>query len=90
VLLSWGAGHRACIDQTRIAVVDIAAMLKRGQSAHEMLLAYPFLNLAQGQAAISYYYESTDEIEVELAEEGWEAEHERRTSEREGWPFLKR
>jgi uncharacterized protein (DUF433 family) len=78
-------GGRACIDHTRIAVVDIAAMLKRGQSADEMLMAYPSLNLAQVYAAISYYYESTAEIEVELAEdESWEAEHERLRSEHEG------
>jgi uncharacterized protein (DUF433 family) len=75
-------GGHACIDQTRIAVVDIAAMLKRGQSAQEMLLAYPSLNLAQVHAAISYYYENTDEIEAELAEdEGWEEAHERQKSE---------
>jgi uncharacterized protein (DUF433 family) len=75
-------GGRACIDQTRVAVMDIAAMLKRGQSAQEMLLAYPSLNLAQVHAAISYYYENTGEIEAELAEdEGWEAEHERQKSE---------
>jgi uncharacterized protein (DUF433 family) len=84
-------GGRACVDDTRIAVVDIAALLKRGQSAQEMLLAYPSLNLAQVHAAISYYYQRTDEIEAELAEdEGWAAEHERRRSEHEGGPLSRR
>ena len=35
-------GGRPCIDDTRIAVVDIVAMLKQGKSAEQMLLAeYP-------------------------------------------------
>jgi uncharacterized protein (DUF433 family) len=72
-------GGRACIDETRIAVVDIVAMLKAGTSAEEMLLAYPALNLAQIHAAISYYYENNSEIEAELGEDsGSEEEHERR------------
>jgi uncharacterized protein (DUF433 family) len=75
-------GGRACIDRTRIAVVDIVALLKRGQTPEQMLLAYPSLNLAQLHAAISYYYENQDEIEAELAEdEGWEKDHERRKAE---------
>jgi uncharacterized protein (DUF433 family) len=75
-------GGRACIDETRIAVVDIVAMLKVGKSAEEMLLAYPSLNLAQVQAAISYYYENNNEIEAELTEDsGSEEEHERRKAE---------
>ena len=75
-------GGRACIDQTRIAVVDLVAMLKGGQSPEQMLVAYPSLNLARVSAAISYYYEHNDEIEAELAEdEGWEQDHERRKAE---------
>jgi hypothetical protein len=37
-------GGRACIDDTRIAVVDIVAMLKQGKPAEQMLLAYSSLN----------------------------------------------
>ena len=75
-------GGRACIDDTRIAVVDIVAMLKQGKPAEQMLPAYPSLNLAQVHAAISYYCENKDEIEAELAEDdGWEEEHERRKAE---------
>jgi uncharacterized protein (DUF433 family) len=75
-------GGRACIDQTRIAVVDIAGMLEQGKSPDEMLVAYPSLNLAQIHAALSYYYENKDEIEAELTEDGgWGDEHERRKAE---------
>lgn len=75
-------GSRACIDQTRIAVVDVVALLKQGKSDEQMREAYPSLNLAQVHAAISYYYENKDEIEAELAEdEGWEEENERRKAE---------
>jgi len=75
-------GGRACIDQTRIAVIDVVAMLKAGKPPEQMLVAYPSLNLAQVHAAISYYYENKDEIEAELAEDvGWEQDHERRKAE---------
>ena len=75
-------GGRACIDQTRIAVVDIVALLKQGKSDEQMRVVYPSLNLAHIHAAISYFYENMDEIEAELAEdEGWEEDHERRKAE---------
>jgi uncharacterized protein (DUF433 family) len=75
-------GGRACIDETRIAVVDIVAMLPQGKSFEQMLLAYPSLDVAQVHAAVSYYYANKDEIEAELAEDdGWEEEHERRRTE---------
>jgi uncharacterized protein (DUF433 family) len=77
-------GGRPCIDDTRVAVVDIVAMLKQHNSAEQMLLAYPSLNLAQIHAAISYYYENQKEIEAELAEDdGWEEEHYARMSARD-------
>jgi uncharacterized protein (DUF433 family) len=75
-------GGRACIDDTRIAVVDVAAILKQGRPPEQILLSYPSLSLAQVYAAISYYYENKNEIEAELAEdEGWDEEHERRKAE---------
>lgn len=75
-------GGRACVDATRIAVVDIVAMLKAGKSPEQMLVEYPSLSLAQIHAAISYYYENKSEIEAELAEDdGWEQDHERRKAE---------
>jgi len=75
-------GGKACIDNTRIAVVDIAALLEAGKTPDEMLVAYPSLSEAQLHAAISYYYENREEIEaISAADEIAEAEHERRRAE---------
>jgi uncharacterized protein (DUF433 family) len=75
-------GGKACIDDTRIAVADIVALLKAGKIPTEMLAAYPSLNLAQVHAAISYYYENRDEIEATFAKDDEaETEHERRRAE---------
>ncbi len=75
-------GGRACIDDTRIAVVDIAAILRQGTPPEQIILSYPSLNLAQVYAAISYYYENRNEVEAEIAEdEGWDEEHGRRKGE---------
>jgi uncharacterized protein (DUF433 family) len=75
-------GGRACIDDTRIAVVDVVALLKQGRTVEQMGLAYPSLNLAQIHAAISYYYEHKDDVDAEIVEDdGWEDEHERRKAE---------
>lgn len=75
-------GGKACIDDTRITVADIAALLEADKTTEEMLVAYPSLNLAQVHAAISYYYENRDEVEAIFAEDdAAEAEHERRRAE---------
>ena len=75
-------GGKACIDDTRIAVVDIAALLEADKTVDEMLVAYPSLNKAQIHAAISYYYENREEIEaIFAADELAEAEYERRRAE---------
>jgi uncharacterized protein (DUF433 family) len=71
-------GGKACIDGTRIRVMDIVSLQRRGQSPAEMREAYPSLNLAQIHAALSYYYEHSDEIEASFEEDRtWESEHER-------------
>jgi uncharacterized protein (DUF433 family) len=62
-------GGRACIDGTRIRVLDIASLQRQGLSPERMLEAYPSLNLAQVHAALSYYYENTGEIERALQED---------------------
>jgi uncharacterized protein (DUF433 family) len=75
-------GGKACIDNTRITVADIAALLKAGKTTDEMLVAYPSLNKAQVHAAISYCYENREEIEAVFAQdEAAEAEHERRQAD---------
>lgn len=74
---------RACIDGTRIAVIDIVSLLREGCSPEEMVdvFATP-LGLAQLYAALAYYYDNTGEIEASFAEsEKWEAEYERERAE---------
>jgi uncharacterized protein (DUF433 family) len=73
---------KACIDNTRIAVADVVALLKAGKAPDEMRVAYPCLSLAQIHAAISYYYDHPDEIEATFAEDdAAAAEHERRRAD---------
>jgi len=75
-------GGRACIDDTRISVVDVVALLKEGLVDQQIVERYPSLNLAQVHAAISYYYENREEMEADLAEDdNAEAEHERRKAD---------
>jgi len=62
-------GGRACIDGTRIRVVDIACLQREGYTPDKMLEVYPSLNLAQLHAALSYYYENPQEIESALQED---------------------
>jgi uncharacterized protein (DUF433 family) len=75
-------GGKACIDDTRIAVADVVALLKQGLADQQIVERHPFLNLAQVHAAISYYYDNRDELEADLAEDDdAEVEHERRKAE---------
>lgn len=75
-------GGKACIDSTRIAVVDVVAVLKTGKPVEQILVAYPDLSLAQTHAALAYYYDHQKEVEAELAEDDdAEQEHERRRAE---------
>jgi uncharacterized protein (DUF433 family) len=62
-------GGRACIDGTRIRVVDIACLQRGDYTPERMLEVYPSLNLAQIHAALSYYYENPPEIESALEED---------------------
>lgn len=82
---------KACIEGTRIAVVDIVALLHRGMRPEEMLDYYMRpLTLAQVHAALTYYYDHTEEIEAyferaAMAEADFEAkraEYLRRPAER--------
>ncbi len=75
-------GGKACIDDTRIAVVDVVALLDQRLGDQQIVERYPCLNLAQVHAAISYYYENRAELEADLAEDDdAEQEHERRKAE---------
>lgn len=62
-------GGRACIDGTRIRVLDIVCLQRQGDAPEKMLEVYPSLNLAQVHAALSYYYENPREIESALEED---------------------
>jgi uncharacterized protein (DUF433 family) len=70
---------RACIDDTRIRVLDIVQLLHEGRKPEEMLNTFAVpLTLAQVHAALAYYYDHPQEIEEAYREsEHWEAEYER-------------
>jgi uncharacterized protein (DUF433 family) len=70
------------IDNTRVRVKNVVALLQEGKTPEEMLVQYPGLNLAQIHAALLYYYDHSAEIEAALAEEEqWEAQHEQLKAE---------
>jgi uncharacterized protein (DUF433 family) len=76
-------GGRACIDDTRIRVIDIVQLLHEGRRPEEMLdvFAVP-LTLAQVHAALAYYYDHPQEVEEAYRDgERWEAEYERDRAE---------
>ncbi len=63
-------GGRACIDWTRIAVIDIVQALSEGKTPQEIRDLFSVqLSLAQVHAALTYYYDRKDEIEAEFAED---------------------
>ena len=75
-------GGKACIDGTRIRVVDIVSLKRQGYAAEKMIEAYPSLNLAQVYTALSYSYEHPEEVEASFEEDrSWETEHERAKAE---------
>ena len=58
-------GGKACVEGTRIAVVDIVLLHKRGHHPEEMLDYYVRpLTLAQVHSALLYYYDHPEEIEA--------------------------
>jgi uncharacterized protein (DUF433 family) len=76
-------GGRACIDRTRIAVMDIVQAQSEGKTPQEIQDLFAVqLSLAQVHAALAYYYDHKDEIEAEFAEEdGFEEQIERERAE---------
>jgi uncharacterized protein (DUF433 family) len=68
-------GGEPCIRGTRIPVWVLAAMHKQGDTAEEILEAYPNLSAAQVYAAMSYYYEHRAEVDAVIAAQN--AEHDR-------------
>jgi uncharacterized protein (DUF433 family) len=74
-------GGKACIDGTRIRVMDIVALEREGYAPEKMLNVFAIpLTLGQVHAALTYYYDHKDEIEVsfiEAHESGIESERKR-------------
>ncbi len=62
-------GGKACIGGTRIRVLDIVGLRRRGFEPEEMLRMYAApLTLAQVHAALAYYYDHPEEIEASIRE----------------------
>jgi len=76
-------GGKACIDGTRIRVMDIVALEREGYVPEKMLNVFAVpLTLGQVYGALAYYYDHKDEIEVSFAEqEQGEKESERKRAE---------
>ena len=77
-------GGKATIDGTRVRVMDIVALHKRGMAPEQMLEYYSSrpLTLSEVHAALTYYYDHPDEIEASFAEDReWEADYELRKAE---------
>jgi uncharacterized protein (DUF433 family) len=63
-------GGKACIDGTRIRVMDIVGLDRRGMKPEDMRGMYGVpLSLAEIYAALTYYYDHKDEIETSFAED---------------------
>lgn len=60
-------GGEPCIRGTRIPVWVLAAIHKQGDTAEEILDAYPNLGAAQVYAALSYYYEHRAAVDATIA-----------------------
>ena len=61
-------GGKACIEATRIRVLDIACAAEHlALSPDEICDQYPELTLAQVHSALAYYYDHRDEIQADMA-----------------------
>ena len=77
-------GGKACIDGTRIRVMDIVALQSNGHTVEEMLEHFDSrpLTPAEVYSALAYYHDHREEIEASFAaEEKAEAEHETKKAE---------
>ena len=76
-------GGNACIDRTRIRVMDVVCLLNEGHAPEQMLDVFSVsLTLGQVHAALAYYYDHREEIEAAFAaKDEIDAEAERRRAE---------
>lgn len=64
-------GGKACIDNTRIRVMDIALLQQQGVKPEKMLDYFSVpLSLAQVHGALTYYYDHPDEIDGDISDGG--------------------
>ncbi|MDP6117181.1 MAG: DUF433 domain-containing protein [Planctomycetota bacterium] len=62
-------GGKLCVQGTRITVLQIAALERRGNSPEEITAAYEHWELAEVHAALAHYHANRDELDSELARE---------------------
>jgi uncharacterized protein (DUF433 family) len=74
-------GGRPCIEGTRIAVMDIVVLERKGLRPEEMRTYYSSrpLTLAEVHAALAYYYDHKDEVDAcFLQDRKWDEGHDAR------------
>jgi uncharacterized protein (DUF433 family) len=72
---------KACIDGTRVRVMDVVALHTQGYTVEEILEHFESrpLSSAEIYSALAYYHDHKDEIQASFAaEDRAEAEHEAR------------
>jgi uncharacterized protein (DUF433 family) len=62
-------GGRLRIDGTRVTVLQIVTLYKRGEAPEEIAQNFPQVNLGQVFAALAYYHANRALVEQELADE---------------------
>jgi|SRR3990172_5830610 len=77
-------GGKACIDGTRVRVMDIVALQSQGFTVEQMLEHFESrpLTPAEVYSALAYYHDHKEEVEASFAaEEKAEADHETRKAD---------
>ena len=67
-------GGRLRIDGTRLTVNQIVTMYRSGDSAEQIAVQYPQIDVGQIYAALAYYHANRNEVEQELTNEWAEGE----------------
>src|SRR4051812_15355395 len=62
------AGGKPCVAGTRIRVQDIVIRTELGESADQILQAYPQLTLADIYGALAYYHDNRAAIDQQIRE----------------------
>jgi uncharacterized protein (DUF433 family) len=62
-------GGRLRIDGTRVTVLQIVALYKRGETPEEIAQNFPQVNLGQVYAALAYYHANRSAVDQQLNDE---------------------